>query len=520
MARFALCSAIFLVIVSPGFAVVRKVKSDKSQQVMQVGDSEESAPQIAVHCVVWVDGVLEGSRFKGREEADEFFKQLQHTELAAVQYDNLHEVQRFKSKRLKSVNWAKTKEWCTRNRDAPHALLQGPAPQAPMEPHASPIPKAMAPSLDTKTSISKPMATSLDAKASTMTGNVNRLEKQFSLLGSKASTLLKSIGVADTHASPALHFEVGASSAGLMVRSRGKLKTRIDAVEALGASVEEKVNRLETDFFGNSTAEKALASKRGNASSLTGRIKALAAQGDELGNRLTGLTSSTLLRDISKLEEQIVALVPKAADIFQSIGVDGADVAQKADVFATRKGGNLTDRLVTLESYTEEIQRGAALLEYELLGNAQNASTFGSPKAYCIEEHAVSLGNKLGHLQNHMVAVKAAMKDVDQLEGALAALFSRAATLSKTTGVAAALPQDASVALAHKNSALKPRMAALAEYASKMQDTTTALEEQLAGSISALPPQLKKNSEKGQIQIVKLQAKNMDARLSALEQQV
>jgi len=133
-----------------------------------------------------------------------------------------------------------------------------------------------------------------------------------------------------------------------------------------------------------------------------------------------------------------------------------------------------------------------------------------------------SFGSKLEDLHHRLSSLEAApaTRDVDKLEGAITALFSRAATLSKNVGVPAKLPDDTSAALSPKGSTLKARIAALEGYVGKMQDSMAALEDQLAGSVGSMPAHSRKDSLKGKIRFLELQTENINARMSALEQQV
>jgi len=365
------------------------------------------------------------------------------------------------------------------------------------------------------------MTTLLDAKSATLTSKVEVVEKELGLLSSKASTLLKTIGVAEKKASPASLFEVDAAAGGLANhKSHGKLKMRLAALEEFASSAQEKVSLLETEFFGSTTSDKS--TKREGGHSFKSKLEILAAQADELRGRLSALTSSRVLGDVSSLEENMAAVGPKVADLFRSIGVDGANVAEKAVVFAKQSGGNLRERLSTLELYTDEMQHGAASLEYELLANSWSAPTANSQKANCIKDQATSLGSKLTDLQRRLATLEAApaVRDVDKLERAIAVLFTRAATLSKNVGVATKLPEDAGVAVAAKGSALISRIAALKDHVGKMQDTTAALEDQLAGKIGSMPAQSQKDNMKGNIRFLELQTENIEARMSALEHEV
>jgi len=118
---------------------------------------------------------------------------------------------------------------------------------------------------------------------------------------------------------PSTLFEVGAASGGNLNRkSHGKLKVRLAALEEYASSVQEKVNVLETEFFGSTTADK-IFSKTEGLHSFKNKIETLAAQLDELRGRMSRLTSSGLLNEISKLDEKLGALGSKAADVFKSI---------------------------------------------------------------------------------------------------------------------------------------------------------------------------------------------------------
>merc|ERR1719238_2181198 len=102
-----------------------------------------------------------------------------------------------------------------------------------------------------------------------------------------------------------------------------KLKARLADLESLTASVQEKTNLLETEYFGTTTAEKSVNARGEAAHSFKMKIETLASQVDELKSRLSALESAPLLGEVAKLEEKSTRLGSDAGRIFTSIGAEG-----------------------------------------------------------------------------------------------------------------------------------------------------------------------------------------------------
>merc|ERR1719238_1772305 len=283
----------------------------------------------------------------------------------------------------------------------------------------------------TSTGVSSP----LESKASTLSGKVSMLENEVNSLASKASNLLKSIGVHD--ASKGVSMLQSGHHHG---ESHTKLKGRLADLEGLTASVQDKTNLLETEYFGTTTAEKSMGARGEGGHSFKVKIETLASQVDELKSRLSALESAPLLGEVAKLEEKSARLGTDAGRIFTSIGAEGVTASAMPNALHQP----LKARLSSLEDYAEHVQRNAATLEYEILGNSWNLQTSGdAKKAGSIKDHAASLGDKLHNLESRISSLASApiVGDVSKMEDAVASLSSRAAAVARNVG-ASASPSD------------------------------------------------------------------------------
>lgn len=504
-------------------------------EASEKSDEDQATDGSGMNCVVWGDWSFEGKKFATKEEAAEHFKQLKHTELAAVQLHGSHEVKRFLSKRLAHVDWAKMKSWCN-GQDSEPALEESARPKRKkaavhigrngavshkweesldrenslFEASSRERRAKYNPVIASLASVSTGEATSLDTKASTLSGKVEWLESEVNSLASTASGLLKSIGVRDVRGASVLQVERSG-------HSHGKLKSRLASLEESTRSVQEKTNLLETELFGTTT-EGTMGSGKNTGHSFKMKIEVLAAQVDELKSRLSAVKSTPLLGEVAKLEEKTERIGSNAARIFTSIGIES--------ITATGKPPSSNDgvkaRLSSLEGYAEAVQRNAATLEYEILGSSWNLpSSGGSQKTGSIKDHAISLGDMLHDLEGRISALANApiVGDVGKMEGAATALSSRAAAISKNVGLSSKASQEGSL-LASQDSPLKARISLLEKYVVNMQSTTAALEEELAGSVGTAPGQSQKDTLKSKVKFLELQVENINARISALEQQV
>merc|ERR1719181_12208 len=298
--------------------------------------------------------------------------------------------------------------------------------------------------------------------------------------------------------------------------SSNKLKSRVADLEGLTASVHEKTNLLETEYFGTTTAEKSMSARGEGGHSFKLKIETLASQVDELKSRLSALESAPLLGEVAKLEEKSARLGSDAGKIFTSNGVEGVS----ASATPTSLQQPLKARLSALEEFAEHVQRNAATLEYEILGNSWNLPASGdAQKAGSIKDHAASLGEKLHDLESRISSLASApiVGDVSKMEDAVASLSSRAAAVARNVGANAS---PGGVAPAPQGAALKVRMAALENSIGNVQSATAALEEELAGNVGTMPAQPQKDTLKSKAKFMELQVENMNARISALEQQV
>jgi len=507
--------------------VVRRASSFYDRLRFLSGD-EDRVPLFAMHCVVWGDWSFEGKKFHTKEEAEEYFKQMKRTELAAIQLQGSREVKRFKSKRVSHVDWAKMKNWCNGDKSE-SPLVEKVSPQRKKSARNSEESLDRESSLFEATSLERrskynPViaslasvstrgTVSLDTKASTLSGKVEWLENEVNSLASTASGLLKSIGVMDiTSQKPASAMEMGHSG-----HSHGKLNSRVASLEESTRSMQEKTNLLETELFGTTT-ESTIGSGKNEGHSFKRKIEALATQADELKSRLSAMQSTPLLGDVAKLVEKTENLGSNAARLFASIGIE--------NITATKPLSSSSDgmkaRLSSLEGYAEAMQRNAAKLEYEILGSSWNLPTSGdSQKAGSIKDHAGSLGEKLHDLDGRISALTNApiVGDVRKMESAATALASRAAAICSNVGSSVKASQEG-LPLASQDSPLNARILSLEKYVGSLQSTATALEEELAGSVGNAPGQAQKDTLKSKAKFLELQVENLNARISALEQQV
>jgi len=355
------------------------------------------------------------------------------------------------------------------------------------------------------------IASSLESKASTLSGKVSVLEHEVDSLATKASELLKGIGVQSASKGVSM-LQSGHHHGG----NSNKLKSRLADLEGLTASVQEKTNLLETEYFGTTTAEKSMSARGEGGHSFKVKIETLASQVDELKSRLSALESAPLLGEVAKLEEKSARLGSDAGRIFTSIGAEGVT----ASALPNALHQPLKARLSSLEEYAEHVQRNAATLEYEILGNSWNLPSSGdAQKAGSIKDHAASLGDKLHDLESRISSLASApiVGDVSKMEDAVASLSSRAAAVARNVGASAS---PGSLTPAPQGAALKVRIAALENSIGNVLSATSALEEELAGNVGTMPAQPQKDTLKSKAKFMELQVENMNARISALEQQV
>merc|ERR1712110_299636 len=135
----------------------------------------------------------------------------------------------------------------------------------------------------------------------------------------------------------------------------------------------------------------------------------------------------------------------------------------------------LKERLNELEKYTDDMQRSAASLEYDILGSSWNLPASGdSYKGSCIKDHAGSLGSKLKDVESRLSTLATApiVTDVAKMEDALTSLGQRAAALSKNVGIGVqVLANDFATP---KSATLKVRIMSLESGVNKMQSTTAS----------------------------------------------
>jgi hypothetical protein len=526
-------------------------------------------------CVVWGDWTFDGMRFASHEEAKEHFQNVKRTELAALHMHGSNEVNRFMSNRLVSVKWAKMKAWCDAHEGeaAGSSLAQtdkedlrqrvelrvnrnGAISDAsegersifddPLPSESSPSPRhahnsfhqsypnapeyhtrpehhhhAAAPA-DTPPDFrrelpkrrSRPMTSSfaMDQTASTLSGKVSLLEQEAVELNSKALDVFKSIGVNGANVGTSFS---QAGPAGEPAHK--KLKSRLIALEELTIGVQMKTDALETEFFGTTTADKLSNERKDIDGSFKSKIEAVTMKVEELKGKISALESSPLLGEIAKLEQKAADLGQKSSNIFAVIGVESAMAAA-----SPAANGVLKERLSALEKYADDVQRSAAALEYEILGNSWNLPAVGgeSQRGACIKDHAGSLGNKLNDLESRISALATApiIGDVSKMEEALTSLATRSTTLSKNVGIGEKISEtDFNIP---KTATLTARVAFLESGVEKMQSTTSSLEAELAGNVGTMPAHSQKDTLKGKAKSLELQVENLNSRISSLEQQV
>jgi hypothetical protein len=496
-----------------------------------------AASASGTHCVAYGDWNFEGKMFRTAEEAEEFFNEKKRSELAAVQLHGRHEVHRYVSKRLNRVDWLKMKGWCgehhsdsvnvspspLRNKAAAHVGRNGAITRTlKREDHEDALFQSSSttwrrskynPVISSLVTPPTSVAANLDTKASTLSSKVALLENEVDSLAAKASGLFQSIGVAETTTKSSSLFQSDHHS---HHHTESKLKARLTELEESTFRVQEKANLLEAELFGTSTADK---STRGESEhSFKRRIETLGGQVDELKTRFSAMESTPLLSDAAMLEANSARLGSEAARIFTSIGIETVNAsAMPAVVHQPLKA-----RLSSLEAYAENMQRNAATLEYEILGNSWNLpAASDSQRAGSIKDHATSLGDKLHDVESRISSLASApiVADVGKMEDAVTSLSSRAVAVSKNVGINDKTSQDG-LALAPQSSPLKRRMAALGGYIGTTQNTIAALEEELAGNVGTMPSQSQKDTFKSKATFMHLLVENQNARISALEQLV
>jgi ubiquinone biosynthesis protein UbiJ len=547
MWRSAIRSTILVVVLPLGIVgVVRRAKIGANDESLPFGHSRrvgvssygddvvvDQTAQKEGHCVVWGDGPFEGSRFSSAAEANTLFQKMSGAELAVVHYNGLYEVQRYKSRRLVDMDWESAKAWCASDH---HESFVKHAPVAIESTHRSFFEKADVsmprhqPVGTSSSSFGASITSSIKTKtaALSMLGKVELLEQEMSRLGSDVSNMLMKLVGTDTGLPAASWsaFEVGAASGGHVASMKshekfGKLMLRLESMEGFALSMSERIDALETEIFG-STTSKSRAPRKNAEASFSKKIQALTSHADVLRSRLDGLTSSGLMRDISKVEDKMAVLGPKAAFVFKTFGSDGTAVAEKATAFVKSTGGNLKDRLIAMDEYTVNLLRIAAVLGSDVIGNSWSLPAQSSEQAHSIKEQTTSLSKKLDDLQSRIAALEAAPspRDVDKVEGVIAALASRVATLSKSIGIDAKLTDDPRMVLAAKGATFEVRIGAVADLVNRMHSTTASLEDQLTGSIGTMPTQSPKDGFKAKINLLEMQIDNIDSRIAALEKQV
>lgn len=352
----------------------------------------------------------------------------------------------------------------------------------------------------------------MDQTASTLSGKVSLLEQEAVELNSKALDVFKSIGVNGANVGTSFPQPGPAGEP-----AHKKLKSRLVALEELTGGVQMKTDALETEFFGTTTADKLSIERKDIAGSFKSKIEAVTVKVQELKGKISALESSPLLGEIAKLEQKAADVGKKSSSIFAVIGVESAMA-----VASPGANGVLKERLSALEKYADDVQRSAAALEYEILGNSWNIPVVGgqSQRGACIKDHAGSLGNKLNDLESRISALATApiVGDVSKMEEALTSLATRSTTLSKNVGISDKISEaDFNIP---KTATLTARVAFLQSGVEKMQSTTSSLESELAGNVGTMPAHSQKDTLKGKAKYLELQVENLNSRISALEQQV
>jgi hypothetical protein len=518
--------------------------------------SEDSVDEMSAgpHCVVWGDWSFTGRRFRSKEDADQHFKQKAHTELAAIYLHGNTVVKRFSNPRLRSVKWDVMKRWCSQHEASyggqSSSLAESEEYEAPPSrkiemsvgrngvvtdsseserkhfesslfehgsPYAAPsssLQTSRQSKFDQDTSDLSVSDDNTGTGASTLSGKAMLLEKELVQLGTTIAGLLQSVGIDGSTFEVASLAQAGGTRA--TYRNPGNLHLRITSLEQHTSVVQEKTNALELEFFGATTAEKASANTD-TQKSFKGRIERMLVQLEELKGKVSALASSPLLSEASKLEVKATQLAEQAKHIFAIVGVDGAVAPAKP-----RGGSVLKARLSELGEYVDQLQHGASLLEYEILGSSWNLNVSGpSSKGASIKDQDASLVAKVNDLESRLAALASApiVPDVDRLEDAVGALASRAAFLSTKVG-ASQTTLARGVFAATKTATLNARVAALSPRVEKMQHMMASLEEELAGSIGTMPALSQKGTLKGNVEFLGLSIDNLNARMSALEQQV
>jgi hypothetical protein len=514
------------------------------------------------HCVVWGDWDVDGKHFSTKEEANQFFKDKKHSELAAIQLDGENEVHRFMSKRMVRVDWDKMKAWCNgkkkhSTKESPHQRSNPKSKQSMMEREMPEWEKALkgfqqhgpeyfgsngvdlqsslmesadqrprpqwledswqaAASQFPKAPASQPLTTSLgginvdtgaqrDTGASTMTGKMTTLEKEVAELSRKASSLLLAVGVSKSHSLKESH------------QSDGKLKSRVADLDGLIAQVQEEVSLLETELFGSATAP-ASAAQGVEGHSLKVKIDQAAAQVDELRSRISAIESSPLLGEAGKLEEKADRLGQDATRIFAAIGVEVRHALPSMP-----KNLPLKDRLSTLEQWATELQKSAAKAENEVVGNSWNRGpTSDSLKAVSnsIRDHALALGEKLHDLEGRVSAVAGSpvLSDVDRMEDNVASVHARVTAISNRVGLNVKAP--ARLFSSPKGTPLTQRMAALEGSIKNCVDSMASLEGELLGNVVFAPAHAQQGTIRGEVKLMEMELENLNGRITVLEQQV
>merc|ERR1719379_2522365 len=113
------------------------------------------------------------------------------------------------------------------------------------------------------------------------------------------------------------------------------------------------------------------------------------------------MENTPLLDEVAKLEDDSRRLGSDAARVFRSFGVESLSAPERA-----KSSQGLKDRLGSLTYYVDEMQRTAASLENELLGqSSRETPAVSSRKHQGLKEQTTAIGDKLTALERSVNAV-------------------------------------------------------------------------------------------------------------------
>jgi hypothetical protein len=183
-------------------------------------------------------------------------------------------------------------------------------------------------------------------------GEVAKLEDTTACLGAEAAQIFTSIGVESVKApeKPNIAHEA--------------LKDRLGSLEGYAEDLQRNAASLEYEIVGSKPT--AVSSSSRSASCIKDHAVSLGDQLTDLKNRLSVLTSSTIVTDVGRMEDAVTSLSSRAASLSKNVGISDS---LTQDSSLAPQDAPLKSRIASLEAYIGNMQTTTAALEEQLAGN-------------------------------------------------------------------------------------------------------------------------------------------------------